>query len=311
MQERKNKRLIVSMIAMIVAIVALWFFAFRENSIELDQATFAVPQLETIDRVEMESVRAKVVLRFDGTRWMVNDQYPADRRSVTVMFGAVEHVRPRRPVSDKKKEEIVQALQKSGTTVRFFAKDNLMKEYVVGGIASRPEAWFQVPGSDPLIVNIPGYRVYASAVFEQTVGDWRDKLVFNLSPRTFKSLTTTFTKDPSEAFTITRNGNLFAVEGLPSDTSKVNTYLDDVSLLIGESFYAGGKPRIDSLLQGPTSFEVVLTDIGDRSFKLEVFPPLRNEANVYGRVRGEIMVFKRPEMVRIAKKKSWFRGVSE
>ncbi len=311
MQESKNKRLVVTMIVMVLAIVALWFFAFREDSLEVDATTFVVPDLATVDRVEMESVRGKVVLHFDGTRWMVNDQWPADRRAVTVMFGAVENIRPRRPVSGKKKDEIIQSLESSGTTVRFFVKDILVKTYVVGGIAARPEAWFRIPGNEPLIVNIPGYRVYASAVFEQSANDWRDKLVFNLSPRNFKSLTTTFTKDPTEAFTITGKGNLFVVEGLlQSDTAKVNTYLDDVSLLVGDSYYeAGRSARVDSLLQGPISFDVVFRDIGDREFRLEVFPPLRNEANVYGRVRGEIMAFQRAEMVRIAKKKSWFKAV--
>jgi hypothetical protein len=100
------------------------------------------------------------------------------------------------------------------------------------------------------------------------------------------------------------------VEGLePIDTAKVNTYLDDVSLLVGDSFYARGqRPRIDSLLAGPTSFDVVVTDIGNSSYRLEIFPPLRSENNVFGRVNDEIMVFQRSGIVRIAKKKSWFRA---
>jgi hypothetical protein len=131
--------------------------------------------------------------------------------------------------------------------------------------------------------------------------------------RNFKSLTTTFTKDPRETFTIAGKGNDFTVVGLsPIDTAKVNTYLDDVSLLVGEGIYTTGqRARIDSLLAGPTSFDVVVTDIGNRNFRLEVFPPLRSESNVFGRVNGEFMIFSRSDMVRIAKKKSWFRATSE
>jgi hypothetical protein len=311
MQERKNKRLAISTIVLTITIVVFWFFAFREDLIEVDETAFVVSDIPGIDRIEMQSARDTVVLRFDGVRWTVNDKYPADRRTVQVLFGTIEHVRPRRPVSEKSREQVSEQLKTSGTTVRFFAKDNLLKSYVAGGNPQKPEAWYQLPGGDPIIMNIPGYKVYASGVFEQTVNDWRDKRVFGLNWRNFRSLTTTFTKD-RESYTIAGKENYFSLEGMEADTAKVNTYLDDVSLLVGEGFYtAGQRERIDSLLAGPTSFDVVVTDIGDRSFKLEVFPPLRNEADVYGRVNGEVMIFARAEMARIAKKKSWFRATPE
>lgn len=311
--EKRNKQLLVSFAAMIIAIVALWFFAFREGKIEVDETALVVNDLANVDRVEMESARGKVVLHYDGNKWVVNDQYAADRRSIQVLFGTVENVKPRRPVSEKKVEEVRQQLQSSGTTVKFFVKGNLVKSYLVGGNPQKPEAWFQLDGSNPLIVNIPGYRVYAAGVFEQTANDWRDKRVFGLQWRHFRSLTTTFTKDPDASFTISGKENYFSVVGMAAvDTAKVNTYLDDVSLLVGESFYVpGSRARIDSLLAGPTSFDVVVTDAGSNSYKLEVFPPLRTETNVFGRVNGEFMVFPRSEMVRIAKKKSWFRGSPE
>lgn len=313
MQERKNKISAFVLVGLILAIVGLWFFAFHESEIEVNANEFAVDDMANIDRVEMLSSRDTVVLRYDGAKWMVNDQYPADRRTIQVLFGTIEHVRPRRPVSEKKKAEVVSALAHSGTTVRFFVHDQMVKSYRVGGNAQKPEAIFQVEGHDPLVVNIPGYRVYASGVFEQTVDDWRDKRVFAFSWRNFKSLTTTFTKDPAETFTILLKDRAFSVDGMvAADTAKVNTYLDDVSLLVGEGFYRPGQaPRIDSLLAGPTSFKVMVTDIGNQLYELEVYPPLRDQSQVYGRVRGEIMTFKRPEMARIAKKKSWFRPIPE
>jgi hypothetical protein len=311
MQERKNRKLAVSTIVLTITIVGLWFFAFRESSIEVDETAFVIEDMAAIDRVEMLSVRDTVVLRFDGAKWMINDRYPADRRTIQVLFGTIEHVKPRRPVNDKREAEVIGQLKNSGTSVRFFARENLLKSYTVGGIPQKPEAWFQLPGAAPVIMNIPGYKVYAAGVFEQSVNDWRDKRVFGLNWRNFRSLTTTFTKD-GETFTVSGDDNLFSIQGMEADTAKVNTYLDDVSLLVGEGFYTRGqRERIDSLLAGPTSFEVVVTDIGDRSFKLEVFPPLRNEADVFGLVNGEIMVFPRAEMARIAKKKSWFRAVPE
>lgn len=313
MVEKKNKTLAVSLMASILAIVAFWFFAFRESKIQVDESALVVNDLGNVDRVEMESSRGKVVLHFDGNKWVVNDQFPVDRRSIQVLFGTVESIRPRRPVSEKQLESVRKQLQSAGTIVRFYAKDNLMKTYTAGGNPAKPEAWFQVGDGDPMIVNIPGYRVYAAGVFEQDANDWRDKRVFPMNWRNFKSLTTTFTKDPAATFTIAGKGNIFSIQNMEAvDTAKVNTYLDDVSLLVGESYYTmGQRARIDSLLAGPISFDVVVTDVGDNSFRLEVFPPLRTESNVFGRLNGEYLVFPRNEMVRIAKKKSWFRATPE
>lgn len=307
--ETRNKQLAVSLTAMILAIIAFWFFAFRESKIEVDEDALVVPDLANVDRVEM----GDVVLRFDGTKWMVNDQYPADRRAIQVLFGTVENVRPRRPVGEKQLEFVRKELQTHGTEVRFYAKDQLVKSYTVGGIPAKPEAWFQVGDSDPVIVNIPGYRVYSAGVFEQSPNDWRDKRVFSLNWRNFKSLRTVFTKIPADGFTISGKGRVFKIEGMNEvDTAKINTYLDDVSLLVGDSFYQKGqRARIDSLIAGPTSFDVVVTDVGNQPYRLEIFPPLRSEANVFGRVNGEIMAFQRAEIVRIAKKKSWFRPTPE
>lgn len=305
--------MLISLIAMIVAIVAFWFFAFRESKIEVDENALVVADLSSVDHIEMESTRGKVVLRYDGLKWVVNEQYVADRRSIQVLFGTVENIKPLRPIGEKKRDEVKQQLQTSGTTVKFFVKDELVKSYLVGGNPQKPEAWFQVGDNDPMIVNIPGYRVYSAGVFEQTANDWRDKRIFSFRWQTFKSLTTTFTKDPKETFTITGKENYFSVEGLqPIDTAKVNQYLDDVSLLVGDGFYTlGQRAKIDSLLAGPTSFEVTVTDVGNNAYRLEVFPPLRSESNVFGRFNGEFMVFQRSEMARIAKKKSWFRGSPE
>ncbi|MEJ0032282.1 MAG: gliding motility-associated ABC transporter substrate-binding protein GldG [Bacteroidota bacterium] len=307
--EKKNKQLALSLIAMIIMIVAFWFFAFRESKIEVDENALVVPDLANVDRVEI----GKIVLKFDGVKWMVNDQYPADRRAIQVLFGTIENVRPRRPVGEKQVESVMKELQAHGTVVRFYSSDNLLKTYTVGGVPSKPEAWFQVGESEPVIVNIPGYRVYAAGVFEQPVNDWRDKRVFSLNWRNFKKLDVVFKKNVADGFTISGKGRDFTVEGLnPVDTAKVNTYLDDISLLVGEGFYQQGqRAQIDSVVAGPTSFDVVVTDIGNRQFRFEVFPPLRNEPNVFGRVNGEIMIFPKSEIVRIAKKKSWFRPLPE
>jgi hypothetical protein len=307
--EKRNKQLAFSLVVMVIAIVAFWFFAFRESKIQVDENALVVPDLANVDRIEI----GKVVLKFDGVKWMVNDQFAADRRSIQVLFGTVENVKPRRPVSEKQLTSVKEQLQSRGTTVKFFVKDALVKSYMVGGIPAKPEAWFQVGDNDPVIVNIPGYRVYAAGVFEQPVNDWRDKRVFSLNWRNFKKLDVVFTKNADDGFTISGKGRDFTVEGLnPVDTAKVNTYLDDISLLVGDGFYQRGQNgRIDSLVAGPTSFDVIITDIGNRHFRLEMFPPLRNEHNVFGRVNDEIMIFQRGEIVRIAKKKSWFRPTPE
>jgi hypothetical protein len=55
MQEKKNKRLFISLLVLIAVTVALAFFVNNEYTLEVDKTTFRIEGLETVDRLILQS----------------------------------------------------------------------------------------------------------------------------------------------------------------------------------------------------------------------------------------------------------------
>lgn len=307
-QEKTNKRLMVSLAGLIAVTAAVSFLGRREGNTALDKEHFRLPESEAVDRVLMEHNGHRVSLSFDGVRWMVNDSLLADRQLVTVLFATVEQVEPKRVVSDS----LTDVLKTTGVHVTFFAQQQPLSELWVGGNAGKSMAYFLKAGDPtPFVVGIPGYRVYASGIFEQNVNAWRDKRVFNFNWRNFRDLRAEFTREASQNFTITMKEKYFGIEGVTEvDTTKLNDYLDALSLLEAESFYTPGQKLFDSLLLVAPSFVIEVSDIASRVYRMEIYPPVRNVDQVVGRVGNEVMMFQKRNIVPIAKKRSFF-GKSE
>jgi len=308
MQERKNKMLALSLILLLLTATAAFYFTRGDAQSGVDPAIFAVAGLETVDSVELESPRGKIVLRFDGARWTVNGQYRADGQMIDVLFATIAQVLPKRPVSDNLRDSIAEMLTRKGVRVALFAGNALKKQFYAGGNEQKNEAYFLSPEDGPFVMAIPGYRVYVAGVFELDEAGWRDKQVFRFNQRNFRMLKTTFHKDADQSFVIAYEDQSFEIAGLNDpDTTKMFDYLDGVALLKAEELYMrGSRPWIDSLLAVKPSFTIEVSDTQGRMNKLVIYPPLAKQAQVVGTMGDDVALFQKKDIIRIAKKKSYF-----
>lgn len=306
--EKKNKRLALLTAVLLGAITVTWFTGSTGSDIEVNKNAFRVDDFTLIDRVEMTWKGRSVVLKYANRNWTVNDSFDADRDMVRVLFATLSQVEPQRPVNVKRRESVRAFLEKEGVHVKLFAGDELKLSFDAGGNPQKSEAWYQTGNDGPYVMGIPGYRVYASGVFEQEELDWREKLVFDFNWRNFERLEAEFPKEPAQNFTVTLNNNLPDLLTIDEeDTTKVNDYLDAVSLLSVQRFYKPGQSRkFDSLINVPLSFSIRVHERGGREHRLDLFPPLRGEQTALGRWDTTMVLFDRNDIVQIAKKKSYF-----
>jgi hypothetical protein len=308
MQERKNKRLALLLICTIAVTVMSSFWINRRSTESVDPSTFRIEDLSIVDSVALVAPGRNVSLRFDGTKWMVNESYRADGQMIEVFFATLEQIVPRRPVSENMRDSVEKLLKESGTKVELFANGEKKGEFYAGGNERKSEAWFVSPQKGPFVVVIPGYRVYASGVFELDEGGWRDKQVFRFNQRNFRSLALDFVREPSNSFVINYEDQLFEIPGLPeADTAKVFNYLDAASLLKAESIVRPGELQwVDSLLSQPPSFTIGVTDISGRTSRLRIYSPLAGKRQVLGVMGDEPALFNKSDIVKLAKKRSYF-----
>lgn len=309
MDSKRNKILALGLIALILISAALAWVGRKEDRIVIDRDTFAMDETEKINRVTLVRPADTIDLSFDGTRWSVNERWDADIQMIKVLMATLGQAEPHRPVAASRVDTVNAQLALRGTRVTLFMSDGSQRGFVAGGNAGKSEAWFRQEGeTQPYIMIIPGYRVYVSGIFEMGTSGWRNKRIFDFNWRNFKSLTANYPREPKAGFSVEMKQRYFGIRDLKeADTTKLNDYLDAVSLLLARRYVDRVEPVVDSLLrQGPVA-RIEIRDIADRTYSLELFAPRKQDEEVFGRLAdGQVVAFDRPDIVGIVRRRNYF-----
>ena len=313
MQEKKNIRLLISLVALTAVCVLVAFFGSADTLMQVDKNLFRVDDQMQVSKVLLTNAKTKTEteLKFDGSKWVVNNYFEADQQLITIFFATLLQAEPKRPIAETLQDSISSKALKNGIRVQLFEDNQIVKDFWVSGNDQRTETYFQLAADNtPYLITIPGYRVFVASLFELAPVEWRDKWIFNFNWQNFKSLSMSFIREPKEDFTISFQNQSFGIEGLTSDTTRLNNFLDAVSLIRGEQFIMAGTSKwYDSLLQTAPNYTIVVTDIAKRTYQLEVFPPIGQQQGVLGRLNGELPVIFNPEaIVPISRKRSYLIG---
>ncbi|MFZ1809455.1 MAG: DUF4340 domain-containing protein [Cyclobacteriaceae bacterium] len=305
-QEKKNKVLVVSLGGLIILAVVLFFY--QSDRQEIDKSIFKVDDLSLVDRVILSSASGDVELSFSGSKWLVNKNQEADEQLITVLFATLQQAEPKRQVANNQKDSISSMLVKNGVKLNLYQEGDLVKSFYAGGNVTKTEAYFL--DNEPYIMTIPGYRVYVSGIFEVEANGWRDKRVFNFNWRNFKKLEAEFNRQPNQNFAIADQGSGFdLVNSPPSDTTRLNDYLDAVSLLMAKEYLTSGRQSIyDSLMQTTPIATISVYDLGDNAMTLDLYAPLEGDQDALGRLNGtDQVLFGREQVIPILKTRDYFR----
>ncbi len=99
MQQRKNIRFLISLIVMASITALLSVFSNTKSVSSVDKNLFQIENLDKIDHVLLESAKGKTDLKFNGTKWIVNEKYEADRQMITVLFATLKQTIATRQVA--------------------------------------------------------------------------------------------------------------------------------------------------------------------------------------------------------------------
>jgi hypothetical protein len=277
MQEKKNKHRAFLLVILLVSLIAYGWFTRRE-SVLVDPAYFRGFDLQQVDSVIMQKHDDTVSLTYNGARWRVDHKWKADRDRIDGLFASILRAEPKRPVSAAMNDSIFHALEATGVKVTFFSKQQPLKTILMGGNNGKTQAFWSDPAEKKVFVmQVPGYRVYASGLFEFAANDWRDKRVFAFNWENFRGLAADIPAKPSQSFRVEMQNFQLTIPGISEiDTAKLNTYLDAVSLLTVDS-YLSKTPSLDSLLSVKPIQILTVSDIGKREYHLKIFIHHRNE----------------------------------
>src|SRR4051812_9336433 len=86
MQKKKNIRLAISLVLLILTTAGVYWYGARPASARVDPALFRVDDVKQIDQVVLESPAGKTELQYKEPRWTVNGAYTADRNMIDVLM---------------------------------------------------------------------------------------------------------------------------------------------------------------------------------------------------------------------------------
>ncbi len=308
MQQKRNIRLLISFGVLFIATISVFISFNKESQVVVDKNLFRVADFTKIDKVILKKEGQPVELKFDGARWKVNGQL-ADRNMIDVLFAALQQAEPKRPVAESMQDSISTMLKKEGVKVSLYSTDILQMGFIAGGNLNKTQAYFESPiENESYVIVIPGYRVYASGIFELDENGWKDKYVFNFNWRNFQTLRASFPYNPKSDFEVTMGKVYFEVRGGTSvDTTKLNDFLDAVSLLTVDRYVKKEEvSEYDSLLKTKPVLELQVSDVSGKSYSLWVYES-GSETSVLGIIQGtQPAFFDRRKLTGVFKTRNWF-----
>ncbi len=307
MQRKKNIRLVISLAVIISVTFLLFVFTNTKSYSPVDKDLFQIETLDKIDLVSIESPKGKTELKFNGTKWRVNEKFEADQQMIAVLFATLKQTIAKRPVAANLQDSLQKEIIKNGIKISCFETGVLAKEFWAMGNAQKNETYFQGADGKPYLVTIPGYRVFVASVFELPTNDWRNKQVFNFNWQNIKSLEVAFPSDAKQNFKASFTGKFFSIEGIATDTTKLDQFMDALLQLRSEKILDSAQAKkYDTLVTRLPMMSIVIQDIGKRSYPLILFPIEKGKDFIVGKINDEIVLINPFSLKAIFKKKEFF-----
>jgi hypothetical protein len=238
----------------------------------------------------------------------VNELYPVDRAMIDVLFATLQQAEPRRPVAVSKSDSLATVLRQRGVQVELFTSGEIQQTFIAGGNQLRNQAYFLDEDSGlSYLMTIPCYRVYVTGIFELEESGWRDKFVFGFNWRNFQRLKLNYSRHSSDDFEVAMDNNYFRVLGLAKvDTTKVNDFLDNVSLLTVMDYVAADS-TLESLGDEMPQATILVEDVARNEYRLDLYAPSAARGPYRGRIDGkQWATFEKSEIQEIIRPRSFF-----
>ncbi|MEO9964733.1 MAG: DUF4340 domain-containing protein [Reichenbachiella sp.] len=275
------KKLSVIFVGLLIVSLALHWIGNREKSSKVNKELFAVADTTQIENITIITEASTISINREVPFWTLNGQYKVDPQLVYLSQRILSHVEVQRHVSKSNFEDIKNELKNSGSQVTINLKDGSEKQFYTGGNTAKTTAYF---ANDDLteiyIVTIPGYKSYLSGIFELSLNQWRDRVLFSSSWRTIQQLKIDYTSAKNQDLEIVFDGNFLAVKQVSQlDTAKLIEYLEPFEQFqVNDYLDQGNFPRYDSLLGVEPLAILALKDIDTKKDQvLTIFPKIEGE----------------------------------
>ena len=165
---------------------------------------FSVPAGPDITRIEMTQGDEKVVLRYDGAGWVVNNGGETRKSAVNFLLQTLREIAIKSPVSDEHFEKEVVEKGIVPVRVKVWSGRRMINSFLVYKTESNiyGNIMKKAGKTKPFIVSIPGYEGAIGSNFNMNELFWMPFNVFSYIPGDIASVKVDYQASPEESFTV-------------------------------------------------------------------------------------------------------------
>ncbi|WP_420580775.1 hypothetical protein [Reichenbachiella sp.] len=308
----KIKKLSFVFVGLLVISLLLKWTGNKERIVSVDKNLFTVADTASMSGIVIQSDGQEIAIQRKNEDWLINNKYKVDPQLIYLSQRILNAVQTQRPVSKSNFESLKNELKKDGKVVTVEFSSGAEKKFYAGGNAAKTTAYF---GNEDLskiyTVAIPGYKSYLSGIFELSLNQWRDRVLFASSWRTIQELTIDYAASELNDLTISFEDKFLAVKGVSSlDTAALMNYLQPLEFFqLNDYLNAGAFPRYDSLMLVNPIAQIILKDINqENNRQLKVYPKIDGERfYLLTNQSKEMMVVDEGRMLRLLSQPNQFK----
>ncbi len=284
----KNRRYIVVLLLLVVA--AIFMYTQQRNStLKKQESDFSVEDTSTVNKIFIADKRMnQITLERTPKGWMLDGDQKVNQRLVHKLLGTMHRIKVQAPVSNVSYENVVKRMAAIAIKVEvyqevyridWFDKIKLFKHlkltkvfYVGDATANNLGTYMLMEGaSQPYITYIPGFRGFLTPRFSPLPDDWKSHEVFKYQLADIKSVQFNVPEKPDESFKIEVKDDAGNYRITQISTQQNIDHFDTLKVLNLLTSFADvryetrlnnlmAKVRIDSVLNSPPRFELILVD---------------------------------------------------
>lgn len=291
MKKRGTLFILLTLLALTVTSVYLYFSKARLTTVDKDARNFSFKDTASITKIfiaDKEGDQSTLIRTKNG--WVVNNKYPCRSEAILNLMEVIKHVDIKSPVPKEAQQGVIRVMATRAVKVEIYAGDERVRQYYVGHETQDSEGSYMLlsdPESgknyeQPYACFIPGFIGYLRPRFIAKENEWRDRLVINYTPPQIKEIKVQHLDYPRDSsFTIELMGtNQFKLKNesgqeLAFDEAKLKQYIIYFQNISYEVLVTNKNKKLQDSLAAQKPFAVI--SITTTRFSTDVYKFYRKQ----------------------------------
>jgi nuclear transport factor 2 (NTF2) superfamily protein len=214
----KKTNLILLALLAILGSAAAWFLVMdKGTNLTGYDFDFAIKDTANIGKIFIANREGNTVTltRQSTSEWQVNGKYKVRKDAIKNLLETVGRIELKYRLPRNAVSTVVKDVASNGIKVEIYAKNGKkMKSYYVGGVNMDETGtnMMMEDANEPYVMHIPNFVGAVRVRYFIDEIDWRDRMVFTLTPEDIKSVSIDYPLQKSQSFKLFNERNGYKIE---------------------------------------------------------------------------------------------------